>query len=398
MKKKNQLIFFRVLTTSLVLITGVILLHAQQSTHYDVAAYVWPAYHPDPRFKDMGVFKDGKGEWEAVYNAKPKFPGDKQPQVPLWGYANEADPKVMAKKIDAATSHGVNIFIYDWYWYDGKPFLEGGLDSGFLQAKNSHKMKFYLMWANHDHTSYLDNTTDDKNKLYWHGGIDRAGFEIMVAHIIKDFFKQPNYYKINDEPVISIYELSTFIKGMGGIEQAKEALYYFTQKTKEAGFPGLHLQGVLWQAIPGNLSAVPGDTNTTQNNTLLALGLKSLTNYQWVHFVGPEKYDKWGAKAIEMWAGFSQEFTVPYFPHVSIGWDNNPRFPKALQPMVPQANPATFKKFLLLAKAYVDSHPGQPKLITINAWNEWSEGSHLEPDKEHGYGYLDAVKEVFGKN
>jgi hypothetical protein len=153
--------------TILLLIIGAFSAQAQDATHqhYDIAAYVWPAYHPDPRFKEIGVFKDGKGEWEAVYSAKPKFPGDKQPQVPLWGYTNEADPKVMEKKINAATSHGVNIFIYDWYWYDGKPFLESALDSGFLQAKNRNKMKFYLMWANHDHTNYLDNTTDDKGKL-----------------------------------------------------------------------------------------------------------------------------------------------------------------------------------------------------------------------------------------
>ena len=364
--------------------------------HYDVAAYIWPAYHPDPRFKEIGVFKDGKGEWEAVYSAKPKFTGDKQPQVPLWGYTNEADPKVMEKKIIAATSHGVNIFIYDWYWYDGKPFLESALDSGFLQAKNRNSMKFYLMWANHDHTNYLDNTTDNKGKLYWYGGMGRNVFDVMIAHIIKDYFSQPNYYKIAGEPVISIYELSTFIKGMGGIRQAKEALDYFTQKTKEAGFPGLHLQGVLWGAIPSEISAVPGDSSVTRNNTILTLGLKSLTNYQWVHFVSPEKYGSWGTKAIAMWSGFSKEFTVPYFPHVSISWDNNPRFPKALQSMVTEATPEKFKQFLLQAKAYVDSHPDQPRLITINAWNEWSEGSYLEPDKEHGYGYLDAVKEVFG--
>ncbi len=56
--------------------------YAQLPTHYDVAAYVWPAYQPDPRFQDIGVFKDGKGEWEAIYNAKPKFAGHNQPPVP----------------------------------------------------------------------------------------------------------------------------------------------------------------------------------------------------------------------------------------------------------------------------------------------------------------------------
>lgn len=364
--------------------------------HYDIAAYVWPAYQPDARFKDIGVFKDGKGEWEAIYNAKPKFPGHNQPHVPLWGYTNEADPKAVEQRIDAAVSHGVNVFIYDWYWYDGKPFLENGVDKGFLGASNRNKMKFYLMWANHDHSAYLDYTAADKSKIYWRGGVDLPTFKKMIAHVIRDYFSRPNYYKINGEPVFSIYELSTFINGMGGAKAAKEALAYFTQKTKEAGFPGLHLQGILWGAIPKNLSAVPGDSSVTQNNTVLEFGIKSLTNYQWVHYVPVTKYAQWGEKAIEGWTTFSREFTVPFFPHVSVSWDPNPRFPGRLVDMVTDANPADFKRFLLQAKSYLDSHPDQPKLVTINAWNEWAEGSYLEPDKQHGFDYLDAINEVFG--
>jgi hypothetical protein len=400
MMKTNRRLSLKFLYTAVVFAMGILALNAQsiKQQHYDIAAYVWPAYQPEARFKDIGVFKDGKGEWEAIYNAKPKFPGHNQPHVPLWGYTNEADPKVMEKKIDAAVSHGVNVFIYDWYWYDGKPFLENGINKGFLGASNNDKMKFYLMWANHDHNSYLDYTATDKSKIYWRGGVDRATFNTMIAHVIKDFFSKPNYYKINGEPVFSIYELSTFIKGLGSIKEAKEALDYFTQKTKEAGFPGLHLQGVLWGAIPAGLSATPGDTTQTQNNTVLDLGLKSLTNYQWCHYVPMDRYDRWGDKAIEGWFKFSKDFTVPFFTHVSISWDPNPRYPgKKVQGMVTNANPADFKRFLLEAKKYADRHPNQPKLITINAWNEWAEGSYLEPDKQHGYAYLDAVKEVFVK-
>src|SRR5882757_7641277 len=95
---------------------------------YDVAAFYWPAYHPDPRFKDIHVFPDGKGEWEAIYKAKPKFAGHDVPKVPLWGYEDETDPAVMGKKIATAVEYGVNVMIFDWYWYDNKPFLEGALN------------------------------------------------------------------------------------------------------------------------------------------------------------------------------------------------------------------------------------------------------------------------------
>ena len=366
--------------------------------HYDVAAFYWPAYHPDARFKDIGVFPDGKGEWEAIYKARPKFVGHEVPKVPLWGYEDETDPVVMSKKIATATKYGVNVMIFDWYWYDKKPFLEDALNKGFLKAKNTNDMKFYLMWANHDHSSYLDPSNPDKSKVYFYGGVDRKTFEDMIAHIIKDYFKKPNYYKINGEPVFSIYELSTFIKGIGGAEKAKEAIDYLRKKTVEAGFPGLHLQATLWGNIPSTLKDVPGDKIQTQNSTLEYFGFNSMTNYQWCHFVAPSgDYFSWGHKALAKWAEWDTTFNVPYCPHVSIGWDSNPRFPVQKQDLIVNNKPEYFQMYLQKAKDYIDAHPNQPPLITINAWNEWAEGSYLEPDKKNGYGYLEAVRNVFLK-
>ncbi|WP_310558617.1 glycoside hydrolase family 99-like domain-containing protein [Flavobacterium sp.] len=368
----------------------------QKKTKYDVAAFYWPAYHPDSRFKDIGVFPDGKGEWEAIYKAKPKFVGHEVPKVPLWGYEDESDPVVMAKKIKKAVKHGVNVMIFDWYWYDNKPFLEETLNKGFLKAKNSTDMRFYLMWANHDHGSYLDPANPDKSKIYWRGGVSREIFEGMIDHIINDYFKKPNYYKINGEPVISIYELSTFMKGIGGAEKAKEALDYFTKKTIEAGFPGLHLQAILWGNIPKGLKDVPGDKVQTQSATVEYFGFKSMTNYQWCHIVKPTgEYTLWGEKAIKKWDEWDTTFKIPYCPQVSIGWDCNPRYPVENKSLVVNTKPEYFKTFLQKAKEYVDKHPNQPRLITINAWNEWAEGSYLEPDEKHGYDNLKAVKSVF---
>ena len=120
------------------------------------------------------------------------------------------------------------------------------MNKGFLKAKNANDMRFYIMWANHDHSAYLDPANPDKSKIYWFGGVDRKTFEGMVDHIIKDYFKRPNYYKIDGKPAFSIYELSTFINGIGGSEKARDAIDYFRKKTQEAGFPGLHLQAILW--------------------------------------------------------------------------------------------------------------------------------------------------------
>ena len=105
----------------LLLIVFPFVLSAQKK--YDIAAFVWPSYHPDDRAKVF--WPDGIGEWQTVMSNKAKYPGHEQPRYPLWGYVNEADPYVMEMQIEAATRHGVNVFIYDWYWYDGMPFLEG---------------------------------------------------------------------------------------------------------------------------------------------------------------------------------------------------------------------------------------------------------------------------------
>ena len=80
---------------------------------------------------------------------------------------------------------------------------------------------------------------------------------------------------------------------------------------------------------------------------------------------------------------------------MSIDWDPTPRYPGAAQPAVSGVTPEKLERFLYKAKQYADEHPNQRPLITINAWNEWAEGSSLEPDTLYKYGYLEAVKRVF---
>ena len=365
---------------------------------YDVAAYIWPAYHDEPRYQDIGLFPDHKGEWEGIYNAKPRFEGHRQPRVPVWGYFDESSPKMQEKIIRTATKYGVNTFIFDWYWYDGRPFLESVINNGFLKAKNCKKMKFYLMWANHTANTYWDRTEPDKSKVYWNGETSRQSFDSFTDHIIQDYFKQPNYYQIDGKPVFAIYEIGTFIRGMGSIEAARDALQSLRDKCVAAGLPGLHLQAIVWSALPASLSGTPGDNTQTQDNTLAFLGFNSITNYQWCHLEPTNRdYEDWGNAAIKYWDNYDKLFTVPYFPHVSIDWDPNPRFPMSspVQGTVYNITPQKFQNFLKKAKTYADEHPKQVPLITINAWNEWAEGSYLEPDTENGYGFLKAIKAVF---
>ena len=104
---------------------------AAKNPEYYVAAYIWPSCHDDPVGRRV-LWGGGDGEWEIIKQGTPRFDGHYQPKQPLWGYEHDDDPEVMERWIDAATDHGVNVFVFDWYWFDGGPFLEGCLNDGFL--------------------------------------------------------------------------------------------------------------------------------------------------------------------------------------------------------------------------------------------------------------------------
>ncbi len=358
---------------------------AEWNDEYHVAAYIWPSCHHDERFGDM-LWPEGIGEWEVIKKGTPRFEGHYQPKVPLWGYEMDDDPEVMERYIDVAVDHGVNVFIFDWYWYDEGPFLESSLNNGFLQAENNEKMQFYLMWANHDvRRNYWNvHKYEDDTTLLWEGATDKENFEIIVDRVINQYFIKPNYFRIDDKPVFSVFSIYNLINSFGGIAETKEALDYFRAETEKAGFPGLHIQLIAF-----------GSPSTSMVENVEFLGASSITKYNWggPH---PEDYIQWGVESIERRDQWDSALSIPYIPNVSIGWDDTPRFPHKGKEDVVHYNesPESFAAFLQKAKEYCDERPEQPKLITLFSWNEWVEGGYLLPDMKNGFGYLEAVKKV----
>lgn len=389
-------ICFLVLLLGLFFGSNTIYAQQQKTNAYDIAAFVWPSYHPDERAKIF--WPDGIGEWQTVRDNKPKFAGHEQNRQPLWGYINEADPYVAQMEIEAAVDHGVNVFIFDWYWYDRLPFLEGHLNDGFLKAKNTEKMKFYIMWANHDVPMTWDKRNagkGDRNVNIWRGGVDRTEFEVIAKRMIKKYFHLPNYYKVDGKPSFMIYDLATFIKGLGGESEAIDALEWFRKEAKKAGYPGLDLQMSLRRSGK-SITGISGDNIGTQHEVVKKLSIDGLTHYQYVHFTDIDRdYNEINEDVYNEWNDIDKKYDIPYYPHVSIGWDNNPRFEMFRPGIVKNNTPENFKRALEKAKEYVDSHPEQAPLITINSWNEWTETSYLQPCTMYGYGYMEAIKSVF---
>jgi hypothetical protein len=377
------------------------------SDSFTVAAYYFPNYHPDPR--NAQVHGPGWSEWELVKQARPRFAGHRQPRVPLWGYEDESDPAVMARKIDAAASHGIGAFLFDWYHYEDGPFLERALDEGFLGAPNHDRLKFALMWANHDwlnlHPAGLYETREGLQRLLYPGAVSPAAFERITDRVIERYFSHPSYWLIDGAPYFSIYDLPALVKGLGGVKPAAVSLARFRQKTRAAGFRDLHLNQVLW-----NSGVLPGERAVRQPGEMLtALGFDSFTSYVWIHHAPLAQFPETGygwmfEQYLRYWREQAAGVGLPYYPNATVGWDPSPRTVQSdsfvnagytFTPTLGGATPAAFQAALEAIRAEMDlTH--SPRIVTVNAWNEWTEGSYLEPDTHHGMGYLEAIRAVFG--
>ncbi len=372
---------------------------------YDIAAYVWPSYTGDePRTRMF--WPDGIGEWQTVKSATAKFEGHQWPRTPLWGYLNEADSTVMEMHIEEAIKHGVNVFIYDWYWYDGRPFLENCLNDGFLKAKNRNKMKFYLMWANHNVNHLWDKRISDiEDNLIWEAHVPLEEFKTIAKRMIEKYFLLDNYYRIDNEPILMIYDLEVFLKGFPTLEEAISGVQWFQAEAQKSGLQGIHFQMCRWDSRVFKVSYEGREVEISMDEICKLLGFKSYTHYQFVHFQDMNRdYKEIVADVVKDWDSYKNESTLPYFPHVSVGWDNTPRYlshhlgDPVKGAVVKNNTPENVELAFRAAKKYVDEHPTQPPLITVNSWNEWTETSYLQPDDLHGYGYLEKIRDVFLKD
>jgi hypothetical protein len=398
MKLRSHIIIFAFL-----FLYGISLFAQKENQKITVAAYYFPNYHTDdPR----NIKTKGKGwsEWELVKTARPRFPGHHQPNIPLWGYVDEKDPEVMAKKITAASENGIDCFIFDWYMYEDGPFLNRCIDEGFLKARNCGQIKFALMWANHDWVDIHPYTRGTKQKLLYPGKVSPKRYDEICDLLIKEYFLRPNYWKIDGKVYFSVYDISKFIESFGSVEAARSAMIRMNEKVVAAGLKGVHWNIVAW----GN-PILPGEKTPADTKELIrVLGFNSATSYVWIHHTElPDTqtdYNWVRDRYISYWDKVKTEFQVPYFPNVTMGWDPTPRcdlksewanvgYP--FMNTIKNNTPANFKIALQMVKEKLKSDPTGPRILNINCWNEWTEGSYLEPDNINGMAYLEAVRDVF---
>lgn len=364
-------------------------------------AWYFPNWHPTA-FNDMWHGKDWT-EWECVKYATPRFEGHVQPKVPLWGYEDESDPEVFAKKIQAAHDYGIDGFIFDFYWFKEGPYRRDCLDKGFLGAKNNELCTFSVMWCNHDPIYVHPASYRCASRELLSGAIDMDLFREVTQFCIDNYFCKPNYQRIDGKCFFGLWNVKRLIEDFGGLEGCAAALDDFRERARKAGHE-IYFAGA-------NKGIVPGFTHKEKElyeKTIDALGIETVMTYTWPH-IKPKVWPvtEYADVRENYYSTIDEEVEfskIPVCMTVSTGWDSSPRtvqsdrYEEVGYPFLPiQVNntPEEFGKALEMAKERIENGHTGP-MLTVTTWNEWTEGNYMEPDEQYGYGFLEQFKRVFG--
>lgn len=328
----------------------------------------------------------GKGftEWVHVRNAKPLFQGHQQPRVPLGNnYYNLLDKKTVEWQTNIANQYGIDGFAYYHYWFEGKLLLEKPAEN--LLGWKDIKQNFFFFWANH--TWY--KAVDGRKKVLIEqtdGGMDdwKSHYNYM-----QQFFLDDRYMKIDNKPVVGIYDMNLLIN-------PDEMVEYWNQLAKQDGFNGIF---IIENKLKKNDKNICNKSDAIVcRQPLIAMNQFNLKLYKRIirkiknilKFVPkvPQIIDYKTISGLEK--NYSSKSKRKEYFGCSVGWDNTPRHQKYGQVYI-NSSPENFKdtfSFLLKKSLQLGN-----ELIFINAWNEWAEGMYLEPDELNKYKFLESIRD-----
>ena len=330
---------------------------------------------------EIGVFYFPGWESQSKYWKDIKgLPDSRSPNVPwpdrepLLGYYAEEDVKVAEQHIEWASQYGVTFFAYDWYWDGKSTFLNHAIDN-FLKASNNSKLKFSLLWANH---------SDVPKSL--------KEFDEMVAFWLKHYLAHPQYFKINDKPVIFVFSGSQLEANAKKFGWSVNSLFQRANEiARSAGLPGIF--------FIATTNAKPSDE---LENKLAGQGFSAYSGWNYVQSKDKSQVADYQSM-VETYLDFykaarNTKGALPYIAPASPGWDSRP-WHGTTAVVRNNSTPEKFKQMLLGAKQLIDANKTNvPNIVMIEAWNEFGEGAYIEPTKKWGFEYLKTIKDVFGKS
>ncbi|MBV5329466.1 MAG: glycoside hydrolase family 99-like domain-containing protein [Chlorobium sp.] len=338
-----------------------------------------PQFHAIPENNEW--WGDGFTEWVNVQPAQPQFEGHYQPHVPgELGYYNLLDPAVQHRQVELAKLYGVGGFCFYFYWFGGKRLLEAPTEN-YLND-NTLDLPFCLCWANENWSRRWDGLDSEILIEQQHSADDDFAF---IQHVAR-FMRDSRYIRINGKPLLLVYRPSLLpsaketatrwrewclVNGIGEIflaytqsfEMADPAVYGFDAAIE----------------FPPNNSAPPDITNSV---VPLEKDFRGIV-YDWRVFVERSEHYK--------------KMAYTLFRSVCPSWDNTARR-KNCGTVFLNSAPELYQRWLENAISdTVKNNSPDEHLVFINAWNEWAEGAHLEPDSRYGYAWLQATRDALLK-
>lgn len=342
-------------------------------------AFYLPQFHPIP--ENDKAWGRGFTEWRNVALGKPWFSGHYQPRVPAdLGFYDLRLPETMVEQAKLAMQNGVDGFCYYYYWFNGKRPLALPIDS---MLKNPEiNIPFCLCWANESWTRRWDGGNREIIIEQRHNANDDRAFMESILSVFED----ERYIKVNGKPLLLVYRTELFSKMW-------ETTELWRKMARGRGWRDLFL--VRCEGFD-NISE-PADVGFD-------------ASYEVPTFILPDALLVENRAALSIHEAFQGRIfeyskIVEYylnrptpgyrrFRDVMLAWDNTARHGMRAT-IFHNVRPELYREWLWgsVARARKE-HPHGERIVFINAWNEWAEGSYLEPDSRFGKQFLEATREV----
>jgi len=344
-------------------------------------AYYLPQFHPVPQ--NDAWWGGGFTEWTNVTKAVPRFQGHYQPRLPgELGFYDLRMPEVLQRQAELLRSHGLEGLCFHHYWFGGQTLLDTPIR--LLLDNPQIDLPFCINWANENWTRRWDGNDSEILMAQHHSAEDDIAFAASLEPMLRD----PRYIRINGRPLLMLYR-------PGLLPDAAATVRRWRAHFQAAGL------GDPYVVMP----LASGTDDPRKHGMDAAAGFpphRTGFNQAPVRD-GVELFDRAYKGTVVRYADMVATALADhpdqfrYFPGVCPGWDNEARKPGAGF-CVQGSTPAAYGAWLGAACARMLAEPdAQHRIVFINAWNEWAEGAHLEPDRHFGHAYLAETARVVAR-